>query len=148
MDKENLRLPGLGRQISYSLSVLGPCPGEGQSLVAHLCHSPLPRVVDVSLPRFSITGTYNLKRILSHLGITKIFEEHGDLTKIVPNRSLKVGEVSLRGLGLDAPARGAFTQPRARASVPAAVRARILPTREAELEPSSAPTSHELLGES
>ncbi|KAM6202682.1 serpin A12 [Rhynchocyon petersi] len=50
------------------------------------------RVVDVSLPRFSITGSYNLKKILSHLGITKIFEEHGDLTRISPHRSLKVGE--------------------------------------------------------
>ncbi|XP_054422932.1 serpin A12 [Pteronotus mesoamericanus] len=50
------------------------------------------RVVDVSLPRFSILGTYDLKKILSSLGITKIFEEHGDLTRIVPNRSLKVGE--------------------------------------------------------
>ncbi|XP_045671728.1 serpin A12 [Ursus americanus] len=50
------------------------------------------RVVDVSLPRFSITGNYDLKRTLSHLGVTKIFEEHGDLTRIAPHRSLKVGE--------------------------------------------------------
>ncbi|XP_038401560.1 serpin A12 isoform X1 [Canis lupus familiaris] len=50
------------------------------------------RVVDVSLPRFSITGNYDLKRTLSYLGITKIFEEHGDLTRISPHRSLKVGE--------------------------------------------------------
>ncbi|XP_070449000.1 serpin A12 [Equus przewalskii] len=50
------------------------------------------RVTDVSLPRFSITGTYDLKKTLSHLGITKIFEEHGDLTRISPHRSLKVGE--------------------------------------------------------
>ncbi|XP_032201049.1 serpin A12 [Mustela erminea] len=50
------------------------------------------RVVDVSLPRFSITGNYDLKKTLSHLGITKIFEEHGDLTRIAPHRSLKVGE--------------------------------------------------------
>ncbi|XP_004434294.1 PREDICTED: serpin A12 [Ceratotherium simum simum] len=50
------------------------------------------RVADVSLPRFSITGTYDLKKTLSHLGITKIFEENGDLTRISPGRSLKVGE--------------------------------------------------------
>ncbi|XP_040334085.1 serpin A12 isoform X1 [Herpailurus yagouaroundi] len=50
------------------------------------------KVVDISLPRFSITGTYDLKRTLSYLGITKIFEEHGDLTRISPHRSLKVGE--------------------------------------------------------
>ncbi|XP_007942738.1 serpin A12 [Orycteropus afer afer] len=51
------------------------------------------RVVDVSVPRLSITSTYNLKEVLSQLGITKIFEEHGDLTRISPHRSLKVGEV-------------------------------------------------------
>ncbi|KAI5162421.1 Serpin A12 [Manis pentadactyla] len=50
------------------------------------------RVVNVSLPKFSITGTYDLKKTLSHMGITKIFEEHGDLTKISPHQSLKVGE--------------------------------------------------------
>ncbi|XP_006879155.1 PREDICTED: serpin A12 [Elephantulus edwardii] len=49
-------------------------------------------VVDVYMPRFSITGTYNLKKVLSHMGITKIFEEHGELTGISPHRSLKVGE--------------------------------------------------------
>lgn len=70
------------------------------------CHLHLPRVVDVSLPRFSITGNYDLKRTLSHLGVTKIFEEHGDLTRIAPHRSLKVGEVSLPGLGrLPSPSR-------------------------------------------
>lgn len=75
------------------------CPGKGENLSAHLCHFSLPRVVDVSLPRFSITGTYNLKKMLSHLGINKIFEEHSDLTRIVPHQSLKVGQVSLPGLG-------------------------------------------------
>ncbi|KAM7154901.1 serpin A12 isoform 1-T1 [Molossus nigricans] len=50
------------------------------------------RVVDVFLPRFSMTGTYDLKKTLSYLGISKIFEEHGDLTRIAPNRSLKVGK--------------------------------------------------------
>lgn len=48
----------------------------------------------MSLPRFSITGTYDLKKTLSYLGVSRIFQEHGDLTRIVPNRSLKVGEVS------------------------------------------------------
>ncbi|XP_045679355.1 serpin A12 isoform X2 [Phyllostomus hastatus] len=35
------------------------------------------RVVDVSVPRFSILGTYDLKKILSYMGITKVFEENG-----------------------------------------------------------------------
>ncbi|XP_005390447.1 PREDICTED: serpin A12 [Chinchilla lanigera] len=50
------------------------------------------RVVDVHVPRIHISGTYNLKKTLSQLGISKIFEEHGDLTRISPYRSLKVGE--------------------------------------------------------
>ncbi|KFO21356.1 Serpin A12 [Fukomys damarensis] len=50
------------------------------------------RVVDVYVPRMHISGTYNLKKTLSQLGISKIFEEHGDLTRISPHRSLKVGE--------------------------------------------------------
>lgn len=35
-----------------------------------------------------------MKKVLSRLGISKIFEEHGDLTRISSHRSLKVGEVS------------------------------------------------------
>ncbi|KAK2507776.1 hypothetical protein MC885_013472 [Smutsia gigantea] len=50
------------------------------------------RVVDVSLPKFSISGTYDLKKTLPRMGITKVFQEHGDLTKISPDQSLKVGE--------------------------------------------------------
>ncbi|XP_012870459.1 PREDICTED: serpin A12 [Dipodomys ordii] len=50
------------------------------------------RVVDVFVPKLHITGTYNLKKTLSQLGISKVFEEHGDLSRISPYRSLKVGE--------------------------------------------------------
>ncbi|XP_004682085.2 PREDICTED: serpin A12 [Condylura cristata] len=50
------------------------------------------RVADVSMPKFSITGTYDLKKMLSYLGVSKVFEEHGDLTRISPNHSLKVSE--------------------------------------------------------
>ncbi|XP_032764753.1 serpin A12 [Rattus rattus] len=50
------------------------------------------RVVDVWVPRLHISATYNMKKVLSRLGISKIFEEHGDLTRISSHRSLKVGE--------------------------------------------------------
>ncbi|XP_008047179.1 serpin A12 [Carlito syrichta] len=50
------------------------------------------RVVRVSVPRLHIRGTLDLKKTLSSLGVTKIFEERGDLTRISPHRSLKVGE--------------------------------------------------------
>ena len=105
----------------------------------------------MSLPRFSILGTYDLKKILSYVGVTKIFEEHGELTRIVPNRSLKVGEVSLLGLGAPPPpppAQGASTQPQARVTVTAAEQAGILPTSQAKFKSRSAPTSHVTLGES
>lgn len=49
------------------------------------------------VPRLHISATYNMKKVLSRLGISKIFEEHGDLTRISSHRSLKVGEVSLPG---------------------------------------------------
>ncbi|KAM4853791.1 serpin A12 [Thomomys bottae] len=55
-------------------------------------HLLAKRVVDVFVPRLHISGTYNLKKTLSQLGISKVFEEHGDLTRISPYRSLKVGE--------------------------------------------------------
>ncbi|XP_076777408.1 serpin A12 [Arvicanthis niloticus] len=50
------------------------------------------RVVDVWVPRLHISATYNLKEVLSRLGISRIFEQHGDLTRISSHRSLKVGE--------------------------------------------------------
>ncbi|XP_060036999.1 translation initiation factor IF-2 isoform X2 [Erinaceus europaeus] len=54
-------------------------------------HLP-PRVVDVFVPKFTITGSYDLKRTLSYMGVSKIFEEQGELTGISPHRSLKVGK--------------------------------------------------------
>ncbi|XP_010337762.1 serpin A12 [Saimiri boliviensis] len=56
------------------------------------------RVVDVSVPRLYITGTFDLRKTLSYMGVTKIFEEHGDLTKISPRRSLKVSEAVHRAM--------------------------------------------------
>ncbi|KAL1789901.1 serpin A12 [Sigmodon hispidus] len=50
------------------------------------------RVVDVWVPKLHASSTYNMKKILSRLGISKIFEENGDLTRISSHRSLKVGE--------------------------------------------------------
>ncbi|XP_066883697.1 serpin A12-like [Kogia breviceps] len=50
------------------------------------------RVTDVFVARVFITGNRDLKKALPYLGITKIFEEHGDVTRISHHRSLKVGE--------------------------------------------------------
>ena len=73
------------------------CLEKRQGPAVHLCHFVLPRVADVFVPRLTITSSYDLKKMLSHLGISKIFEEHGDLTRISPHRNLKVDEVSLPG---------------------------------------------------
>ncbi|XP_037691174.1 serpin A12 [Choloepus didactylus] len=60
------------------------------------------RVVDVSLPKLSIAGTYDLKKTLSQMGMTKVFEDYGDLTRISPDRNLKVGEaIHKAGLKID-----------------------------------------------
>ncbi|KAM9646712.1 serpin A12 [Trichechus inunguis] len=50
-------------------------------------------LVDVFVPKFSTTGTYDLKKVLSQMGIREIFEEHGGLTGISPHLSLKVSQV-------------------------------------------------------
>lgn len=53
-----------------------------------------------------------MKKVLSRLGISKIFEEHGDLTRISSHRSLKVGEVShLAALLTVSSHTGVFMQP-------------------------------------
>lgn len=103
-----------GKNVSL-VSVLGPSPEQVGPLCS-LLSTPPPRSVDAFLPRFSITGTYDLKKTLSYLGITKIFEEQGDLTRIVPNRSLKVGKVSRLGLGIASCGTGSLRTARARAT--------------------------------
>uniref|UniRef100_A0A8D2CA21 Serpin domain-containing protein n=1 Tax=Sus scrofa TaxID=9823 RepID=A0A8D2CA21_PIG len=50
-------------------------------------------VTEVSVPRLSISSQYDLKKTLSSLSVTKIFEDHGDLTRISPHEGLKVGKV-------------------------------------------------------
>lgn len=99
--QEDLRSPGLGRTKRHSPLALKPVLECGRTFP--LCHCPLPRVVDVSVPKLRISGTYDLKKTLSRLGISKIFEEHGDLARIVPHHSLKVGQVSLGGWPLPLP---------------------------------------------
>ncbi|XP_001375826.2 serpin A12-like [Monodelphis domestica] len=48
--------------------------------------------VDVCLPKFSISGTYNMKKCLSDLGVTRIFDGSADLTRITPQKTLKVSQ--------------------------------------------------------
>ncbi|XP_028920659.1 serpin A12 isoform X1 [Ornithorhynchus anatinus] len=48
------------------------------------------RSIDVSLPKFSISGTYDLKPLLYKMGIMKVFTEYGELSKIAAQHSLKL----------------------------------------------------------
>ncbi|XP_074069100.1 serpin A12 [Macrotis lagotis] len=48
--------------------------------------------VDICLPKFSISGTYNIKKCLSGLGVTRIFDGSADLTRISPQKTLKVNQ--------------------------------------------------------
>ncbi|XP_074141246.1 serpin A12 [Sminthopsis crassicaudata] len=47
---------------------------------------------DVCLPKFSISGTYNMKKYFSGLGVTRIFDGSADLTRISPQKTLKVSQ--------------------------------------------------------
>lgn len=44
-------------------------------------------------PRFSISTTYDLKSILSTLGITKIFSKEADLSGVTQDAPLRLGKV-------------------------------------------------------
>ena len=58
--------------------------------------SSFPRWIDeLNLPRFSISSDYELRNILSQLGIKKVFNHESDLTGIIEANKLGVSEVSL-----------------------------------------------------
>nr|XP_060611136.1 alpha-1-antichymotrypsin-like [Anolis sagrei ordinatus] len=48
--------------------------------------------VQLSLPRFSISAEYDVKDLLSQLGITEVFTDHADLTGITGQHNLKVSK--------------------------------------------------------
>lgn len=51
-----------------------------------------PRSASLHLPKLSISGTYELKTILSNLGITKIFSNEADLSGISDGAPLKLSK--------------------------------------------------------
>ncbi|XP_020860831.1 serpin A12 [Phascolarctos cinereus] len=54
--------------------------------------------VDVSMPKFTISGTYDMKKCLSGLGVTRIFDGSAELTKISPQKTLKVSQAIHRAV--------------------------------------------------
>ncbi|KAK2507773.1 hypothetical protein MC885_013469 [Smutsia gigantea] len=84
-----------------------PDPGKMQHLEGALTKEVLTKFLDkrfsrsasLHLPKLSISGTYDLKTLLSKLGITKVFSNEADLSGITEEVPLKLSKVSL-SLGL------------------------------------------------
>lgn len=65
------------------------------NVVKFLFSNHLDRSADLSLPRLSISGTYDLKKVLGKMGITKVFNNAADLSGISEETPLKLSQVSL-----------------------------------------------------
>uniref|UniRef100_A0A4W2E4S9 Serpin domain-containing protein n=1 Tax=Bos indicus x Bos taurus TaxID=30522 RepID=A0A4W2E4S9_BOBOX len=71
-----------------------PDEGKMQDLEAKLTPETLTRHIDeLSLPRFSISSDYQLRDILSQLGIKKIFTSDADFSGITNDHKLAVSQV-------------------------------------------------------
>lgn len=51
-----------------------------------------PSSVNLKMPKLSISGTYDMKSILSKMGITKVFDNDADLSGITTDKPLKVSQ--------------------------------------------------------
>ncbi|KAM7154364.1 serpin A11 isoform 1-T2 [Molossus nigricans] len=54
----------------------------------------LPSLLDLHLPKFSISGTYHLEEILPHIGLTNIFNSEADLSSITGRLNRTISRVS------------------------------------------------------
>ncbi|XP_045679107.1 serpin A11 [Phyllostomus hastatus] len=95
-------------QIEYSGNALAllvlPDPGKMEQVEAALQPKTLrkwgqllrPSLLDLHLPRFSISGTYNLEEILSHIGLADIFKLEADLSGVAGQPNITISRVSHR----------------------------------------------------
>jgi len=51
----------------------------------------------VYIPKLSISGTYDLKKLFMNLGVTDVFSDRADLSGITGKPDVKVSKVSLSG---------------------------------------------------
>ncbi|MXQ97037.1 hypothetical protein E5288_WYG015047 [Bos mutus] len=54
----------------------------------------LPSLLDLHLPKFSISGTYNLEEILPHIGLTGLFNSEADYSGITGQLNRTISRVS------------------------------------------------------
>lgn len=93
-------------QIEYSGNAMAllilPDPGKMEQVEAALQPETLrkwdqwllPSLLDLHLPRFSISGTYNLEEILPLIGLTNIFNLEADLSGITEQLNKTISRVS------------------------------------------------------
>uniref|UniRef100_A0A8D2M6G1 Serpin domain-containing protein n=1 Tax=Zonotrichia albicollis TaxID=44394 RepID=A0A8D2M6G1_ZONAL len=58
----------------------------------------LQRWMELHIPKLSISGTYDLKRILMNLGVTEVFSNRADLSGITGNPDVKVSKATHKAL--------------------------------------------------
>lgn len=53
------------------------------------------RVVNLYFPKFTVSATYDLETVMRTLGITQIFSNNADLSKVTKDAPVKVSKVRL-----------------------------------------------------
>ncbi|KAM6202185.1 serpin A11 [Rhynchocyon petersi] len=93
-------------QIEYSGNALAllilPDPGKMKQVEAALQPDTLrkwdqlllPSLLDLHLPRFSMSGTYNLEEVLTRMGLTHIFNSEADFSGITGQLNKTISRVS------------------------------------------------------
>ncbi|NXM72174.1 A1AT protein, partial [Serilophus lunatus] len=56
------------------------------------------RRIEVHIPKLSVSGTYDLKKILMNLGVTDVFSDQADLSGITGNLDVKVSKAAHKAL--------------------------------------------------
>lgn len=56
----------------------------------------LKREIYLDLPKFSISGSYDVKRLFKKMGVTEVFSDQADLSGVAKDRLLKVSKVSMQ----------------------------------------------------